>query len=292
MRPPLQSVERIIWSQGQRVSDSDTVVTEVPVALVYNGVSHVVMMATPTHLDDLALGFSLSEGILDSTAQLQDIELQQREHGVELNLTIAAQSFARLKERRRNLTGRTGCGLCGIESLEQAIPAASPISQEWNVSHQAIAVAAENLGKAQLLKGSTGGVHGAAWCSLQGEIELLREDVGRHNALDKLLGSLHHNAHSAHGFVLVTSRASYEMVAKVASHNIPVLAAVSAPTSLAIQQAEEAGVTLVAYAQAKRQVVYTRGDRLFEWVLGKRDGLSNTQPVPEPHKGTDKGTDA
>jgi FdhD protein len=266
MRPPLQQVERIIWSEGQRTSDSDTVVTEVPVALVYNGVSHVVMMATPTDLNDLALGFSLSEGILESPAQLLDYELLQREQGLELNLTIAAEAFAKLKDRRRNLTGRTGCGLCGIESLAQAIPAPARISQEWNVSHQAIAVAVESLGSTQLLKGKTGGVHGAAWCSLQGDIELLREDVGRHNALDKLLGSLHHNAHSAHGFVLVTSRASYEMVAKVASHNIPLLAAVSAPTSLAIEQAEDAGVTLVAYAQAKRQVVFTHSHRLFDRV--------------------------
>jgi FdhD protein len=266
LRPPLQQVERIIWSEGQRVSDLDTVVTEVPVALVYNGVSHVVMMATPTDLNDLALGFSLSEGILETPAQLLDFELQQREQGLELNLTIAAEAFAKLKDRRRNLTGRTGCGLCGIESLAQAIPAPTRINQEWNVSHQAIAIAVERLGSAQLLKGKSGGVHGAAWCSLRGEIELLREDVGRHNALDKLLGSLHHNPHSAQGFVLVTSRASYEMVAKVASHNIPLLAAVSAPTSLAIQQAEEAGVTLVAYAQEKRQVVYTHSHRLFDSV--------------------------
>jgi len=268
MRPPLQRVERIIWSEGQqRAVDSDTVVTEVPVALVYNGVSHVVMMATPTDLNDLALGFSLSENILQHPTQLLDFELHQREQGLELNLTITAEAFVKLKGRRRNLTGRTGCGLCGIESLAQAIPAPSPITVEWNVSHQAIAAAVERLSGAQLLKDKSGGVHGAAWCSLRGEIELLREDVGRHNALDKLLGSLHYNAHSAQGFVLVTSRASYEMVAKVASHNIPLLAAVSAPTSLAIQQAEEAGVTLVAYAQAKRQVVYARGDRLFDAVL-------------------------
>ncbi len=266
MRPPLQNVERLIWSEGERAFDTDTVVTEVPVALVYNGVSHVVMMATPTHLNDLALGFSLSEGILESPAQLLDFELQQQEQGLELNLTIAAEAFAKLKDRRRNLTGRSGCGLCGIESLAQAIPAPTRINREWNVSHQAIALAVERLGSAQLLKGKSGGVHGAAWCSLQGEIELLREDVGRHNALDKLLGSLHHNPHAARGFVLVTSRASYEMVAKVASHHIPLLAAVSAPTSLAIQQAEEAGVTLVAYAQAKRQVVFTHSHRLLDSV--------------------------
>jgi FdhD protein len=223
-----------------------------------------VMMATPTHLNDLALGFSLSEGILKYPTQLLDVELHTQEQGLELNLTIGAEAFAKLKDRRRNMTGRTGCGLCGIESLAQAIPAPARISAQWKVSHQAIALALEKLGSAQLLKCEAGGVHGAAWCSLRGDIELLREDVGRHNALDKLLGSLHRNAHSAQGFVLVTSRASYEMVAKVASHNIPILVAVSAPTSLAIQQAQEAGVTLVASAQAKRQVVYTRGDRLFE----------------------------
>lgn len=266
MRAPLQQVQRTVWSEGQRTSDADTVVTEVPVAFVYNGISQVVMMATPTHLSDLALGFSLSEGILEDSSQLLDLELNQREQGIELNLTIGAEAFAKLKDRRRNLTGRTGCGLCGIESLEQAVPAPPRITKEWKVSHQSIAVAVDSLGKTQLIEGNTGGVHGAAWCSLQGEIELLREDVGRHNALDKLLGSLHHNAHSAMGFVLVTSRASYEMVAKVASHNIPLLAAVSAPTSLAIQHAEEAGVTLVAYAQPERQVVFTHSQRLFDEV--------------------------
>ena len=264
MNPTLQQVARIVWSEGQRVSDSDTVVTEVPVALVYNGVSHIVTLATPSDLIDMALGFSLTEGILESPAQMLDSELHQRDKGLEVTMTVTAEAFAMLKQRRRNLTGRTGCGLCGVESLEQAIPAVTKVGDGWKISHQAIQRASESIDQIQHLKREAGGVHAAAWCSTVGAIELHREDVGRHNALDKLLGALHRNAHSAQGFVLVTSRASYEMVAKVASQKIPLLAAMSAPTSLAIEQADEAGLTLVAYVKADRQVIFTHAERCVE----------------------------
>lgn len=264
MNTEVQHVERYTWRGDSRVAEPDTVVTETPVALVYNGISHVVTMATPSHLAEMALGFSLSEGILETPAQLLDSELVQQEQGMEVRLTVTAQAFDRLKRRRRNMTGRTGCGLCGVESLEQAIPETFQITQEWGVSHRAIRAAVQSLEASQKIKRETGGVHAAAWCSLTGEIEILREDVGRHNALDKILGALHGKPCSAQGFVLITSRASYEMVAKVASQNIPVLVAVSAPTSLAIGQAKEAGLTLVAYAQPERQVVFTHPERLSE----------------------------
>lgn len=264
MNPEVQEVERYSWNSGHLSYESDTVATETPVALVYNGVSHVVTMATPTNLPDMALGFSLSEGILDSPSQLLDCDLRQREQGLELAMKITSGAFAKLKLRRRNLTGRTGCGLCGVEALEQAIVAPAQVSRDYKISHEAIQNAVEGLARAQSLKRSFGGVHGAAWCSVNGSVELLREDVGRHNALDKLIGSLHQEATSTEGFVLVTSRASYEMVAKVASQNIPLLAAMSSPTSLAIQQADEAGLTLVAYAQSGRQVVFAHAEKFLE----------------------------
>ena len=259
-----QSVSRLTWTAGGVVRDTDAVVIETPVALVYNGVSHVVTMATPSHLEDLALGFSLSEGILESADQLLDWELHSRERGVELAMTITAEPFARLRQRRRNLTGRTGCGLCGLESLEQAIPQPAPVTRNYGVPHAVLQRAVKALDAAQTLKRSTGGVHGAVWCDLTGEIRLVREDVGRHNALDKLLGALCRDKDAGDGFVLVTSRASYEMVAKVASCDIPILAAVSAPTSLAIEQALQCGVTLAGYVQPGRQVIYTHAQRVVE----------------------------
>jgi FdhD protein len=255
---------RHTWERGQLRRDEDAIVTEVPVALVYNGVSHVVMMATPSDLEDLALGFSLSEGVLERGEQLLDLELFEREHGIELAITIGSGAFAALRQRRRNLAGRTGCGICGIESLQQAIPAAVPVSGDLRLSHAALQAAVLALGQRQSLKRLTGGVHGAAWCDAQGRIELVREDVGRHNALDKLLGALQGNAHSAAGFVLVTSRASYEMVAKAAACNIELLAAVSAPTSLAVHQARLSGLTLVGFLQPGRQVIYANPQRILE----------------------------
>jgi FdhD protein len=256
-------VIRTAWNSGEITEGTDSVAAEVAVALVYNGISQVVMMATPNDLEDFALGFSLSEGILNSPKQLLDYEEIQTDKGIELALTITAEPFAALKERRRNLVGRTGCGLCGAESLEQAITAPNSISAELEVSHKALQRAIAALGGKQQLQQQTGAVHGAAWCNAQGEIQILREDVGRHNALDKLLGAISKQEQEA-GFVLVTSRASYEMVAKTASANIPLLAAVSAPTSLAIELAEQSGLTLVGFSRTGRHVIYTNGYRLTE----------------------------
>jgi FdhD protein len=256
-------VPRKVWSAGEITQGVDCVATETAVAMVYNGISHVVMMATPADLEDFALGFSLSEGIVESPKQLLDFEEIETEQGIELAITITAKPFVALKIRRRNLVGRTGCGLCGAESLEQAITAPKSIDAEITVSHQALQTAIGALNGHQALQQSTGAVHGAAWCNSNGEIQLLREDVGRHNALDKLLGAISKWPPAA-GFVLVTSRASYEMVSKTASANIPLLAAVSAPTSLAITLAEQSGLTLVGFSRLGRHVVYANGFRLKE----------------------------
>lgn len=261
-----RQVSRIDWRDGQRLSDTDSIAIETPVALVYNGISHVVTMATPSQLEDLALGFSLSEGIIDLPEQLLDCEQHDRDRGIEMELRITAEHFARLKERRRNLTGRTGCGLCGLESLEQAIPEPVVVQADFAVSHDALERAVVAMNATQPLKQQTGGVHGAAWCDLEGVIEFAREDVGRHNALDKLLGALAREGHASQGFVLVSSRASYEMVAKVAARGIPILATVSAPTSLAVEHAAACGLTLISFVQPGRQVIYACPERVVEEV--------------------------
>ncbi len=255
------SISRLSWERGSASRDVDQVVEECPVAMVYNGVSQVVMMATPADLEDFALGFSLTEAIIDSPEQLLDIEVTHQELGIELQMTITGGAFAGLKQRRRNLTGRTGCGLCGAESLAQAIPKPSAVSAKLVIKPDALARAGRAMESLQPLKDVTGSVHGAAFCDPDGAVLLLREDVGRHNALDKLIGALQ-SSRAGEGFILVTSRASYEMVAKSARANIALLAAVSAPTSLAISQAEASGLTLVGHVSEDRQVVYSCPERV------------------------------
>ena len=255
------------WQQGETSSGEEKVALEIPVALVYNGISHVVMMATPHNLEELAVGFSLSEGIIDSIDQFYTMGIEVKAEGIELNIEISTEKFVQLKHWRRNQTGRTGCGLCGAESLQQAIRPVPQVSPATPVSAEVLQRAINSLSEQQLLQQQTGASHCAAWYDHDAKMLILREDVGRHNALDKLIGALHlQDAELQDGLSIISSRASYEMVAKVASHHIPLLAAVSAPTSLAIQQAEEAGVTLVAYAQAKRQVVFTHSHRLLDSV--------------------------
>ena len=250
-----RSVEKREWRKGEVTTATDLVVEEAPVALVYNGISHAVMMATPTDLEEFALGFSLSEGILENADELLDFRVEDTADGLELHLTILTGPFARLKEKRRNLTGRTGCGLCGAESLEQAMEIPPAVSRRLGFSHDAIDTAVTRLTAHQPLQGQTGASHGAAWCDPEGNILIVREDVGRHNALDKLLGALA-GPPAEPGFVLVSSRASYEMVAKTARLDIPMLVSVSAPTSLAIEIAERCRMTLAGFSQPGRHVVY------------------------------------
>ena len=255
--------DRVIWEAGEISQGVDRVAVEMPIAMVYNGISHAVMMATPRDLEDFALGFSLSEGIVDSPDQLLGCEENQTQKGIELALTIMAGPFAALNQRRRTLVGRTGCGLCGIESLEQAIPKPTEIESSLQITHAALENALVTLDEKQILQQQTGAVHAAAWCDVNGQLLFLREDVGRHNALDKLLGARSRlGDESREGFALVTSRASYEMVFKAASANIALLASVSAPTSLAIELAVKCGLTLVAFTRPGRHVIYAGPQRL------------------------------
>ncbi|RUR35482.1 formate dehydrogenase accessory sulfurtransferase FdhD [Vreelandella populi] len=243
------------WVAG---SQEDTLAMEVPVALVYNGISHAVMMASPADLEDLALGFSLTEGIIAHPHECYDREVKEEKNGLAVHLNIATQRLIALKERRRSMTGRTGCGLCGTEALEQAIRPIPTVTAP-PLDDTAIQYAIGELANYQPLKAATGAVHGAAWCDLQGHIQRLREDVGRHNALDKLIGTLARDGVPLEkGFVLVSSRASYEMVHKCASAGIGALVAVSAATALAVEQAQAAGLLLAGFARPGRHLIYHR----------------------------------
>ena len=254
--PGSRSAQRSTWQRGTTRNNSDLLVEECAVALVYNDISHVVMMATPTDLRDFALGFSLSEGILNTPAQLLDFDVIEADNGLELRMQITAEPFQLLKQRRRNLEGRTGCGLCGAESLAQAIRPPRQVSTSLDLAHDAIDRALGQLHSRQPLRQATGAAHAAAWCRGNGEVVLVREDVGRHNALDKLLGALWSEGFDSRGFVLVTSRASYELVMKTASADIPALVAVSAPTSMAVDYARACGIALFGFAADGRHSRY------------------------------------
>ena len=248
---------------GLAFASRDWVAEEVPVALEFNGISHAVMLVTPLDLEDFALGFALSEGILDNAGELYGVDEEPSALGITLHLQVAGAAFARLKDRRRSMTGRTGCGLCGTESLAQVGRALPVLADTPRSSRQAIGRAMAQLCSLQTLQQATGAVHAAAWCSAQGEVRWLREDVGRHNALDKLIGALVRNhVDAAAGFIAVTSRASFEMVQKTAMAGVSLLAAVSAPTSLAVTTAQRCGMALIGFARGQDLVVYCHAERL------------------------------
>ena len=251
------------WKNGQKVLRDDTVAEEVPVALVYNGISHAVMLATPADLEDFALGFSLTEGIIEVQEEIYGTEIVEVENGIRVEMDIASERFQYLKERRRNLTGRTGCGLCGTDSLSQAVRMPPLVMSNPVFSTEVIHWGFEKMDELQLLKKKTGATHAAAWLDANGNVGLVREDVGRHNALDKLIGALvRQKADRSTGAALVTSRASYEMVQKCGSAGIGMLAAVSAPTALAIQIANEINLTLLGFVRENGHTVYAHPQRL------------------------------
>ena len=257
----LASVVR--WRDGQRRVVDDWVTEEVPVALEFNGVSHAVMLATPADLEDFALGFGLAEGIFTSAADLHDCEVRHSPQGITVAMQISARCFAALKERRRTLAGRTGCGVCGTESLDKVLRPVPVIEPATQIHSTAIARAMREMREHQVLCQATGAVHAAAWCSIAGAVLLAREDVGRHNALDKLIGALAKSELQRDaGFIAVTSRASVEMVQKAAVAGAPLLAAVSAPTSLAVETADAAQMALVGLARQGNLVVYSHAERI------------------------------
>jgi len=241
----------------------DSVAEEVPVAFEYNGISHAVMLATPGDLEDFAFGFSLSEGILSRPDEIYDIAVEETDGGIILRLQIAAAAFFQLKQRRRTLAGRTGCGLCGAESLVQVTRDLPPLGgADTSLSLAALCEAMRRLPAEQRLQQSTGAVHAACHVAADGAISHVREDVGRHNALDKTLGSLTRARHFGAGGLIVTSRASFEMVQKTVALGYGLLAAVSAPTAAAVRLAEHLNLTLVGFLRGERCAIYTHPSRI------------------------------
>jgi len=251
------------WRGEQHERKQDYIAEEVPISLVYNGLPHVVMLATPTDLEEFALGFSITEGIIKNPQELLSARIYNRSNGIEVQLKIPDHRFQCLADKGRNLTGRTGCGLCGASTLRQAIRQPNPVNGYLTLSAAELRSALTDIKQHQKLNQLTGAVHAAAWATPEQGILNIREDVGRHNALDKLIGFLLHTGKDlSSGFVIITSRASYEMVQKTAWVGITLLAAVSAPTGLAIRLADEAGLTLIGFARDDQHVVYTHPQRL------------------------------
>jgi len=263
------SVEVVKWAEHGREVCRDEVAAEVPVALEYNGISHVVMLASPHDLEDFALGFSLTEEVLSEPAEIYECEVVPTEDGILVRMRISAERFAGLKDMRRNLTGRTGCGLCGVETLKQAIRRPPPVKSDALFSASTLNSGMRIMQSLQLMQRHSGATHAAAWLTPDGTVDMVREDVGRHNALDKLIGALAREGRDlSRGAALITSRASYEMVQKAATVGIGFVAAISAPTSLAVRMALETNLTLVGFVREQRHVVYAGKQRLIPQETG------------------------
>jgi FdhD protein len=242
---------------------SAAVAEEVPVALIYNRRPHVVMMATPADYEDFAVGFSLSEEIVGAPHDIRECVVMPYAQGVEIQLTIPDAAAEVLGGRSRELIGRTGCGLCGVQTVTEALRPARTVAADWTLSPDALWRAEAALAGRQTINQATGAVHAAAWATPDCELRVVREDVGRHNALDKVTGALARaGTDPASGFVVMTSRASYELVQKVAVAGVPILATVSRPTGLAIRLADAAGVTLIALLRGHSANVYAHPRRV------------------------------
>lgn len=267
MHPPVRKVSRQVWRDGGFSDGERAIPEETAVALTYNGGSYAVMMATPQDLEDFAVGFSLSEGIISASGDIESLEIFQSDAGIELRMWLKAPYSDRLQQRRRYIAGPTGCGLCGIDSLEEAMRPAAIVADGPAFAPQQIMEAMRGLPPLQKLNVETRAVHAAAFWTPEHGIVALREDVGRHNALDKLAGTLAQEALAANqGVVLLTSRVSVEMVQKTATIGVSTLVSVSAPTSLAVRMAERAGITLIAIARSDGFEVFTHSRRITSGV--------------------------
>ncbi len=259
----LLTVPATRWSGGVSAPVTEEVIEETPVAIVYNRIPHVVMMATPKDLEDFALGFSISEELIPSREDLLDVRVERYSQGVELTVTVTESCEAVIAGRSRRLAGRTGCGICGADSIAAVVRPVHRVPAGGPLSPAAIARAFEALANLQVLNRASGAVHAAGWATRDGSILLAREDVGRHNALDKLVGAvLRAGLDATEGFVVVTSRASFEMVQKATLLGAPLLAAISGPTGLAVRLATESGLTLVGFARGDRLTVYSGPERI------------------------------
>jgi FdhD protein len=270
MRNPVGTVDCQVWRDGGGSDGARTVPEETALALTYNGGTYAVMMGTPQDLGDFAIGFSLSEGIIQSPADIDSLDIVDLADGVELRMWLAPAKADRVSERRRHIAGPTGCGICGIESIAEAVRPAAVVGQGRSFSPQQIMSAMQAVPPLQKLNRKTRAVHAAAFWTPARGIVALREDVGRHNALDKLAGALAQDRIAAgEGMVLLTSRVSVEMVQKTAAMGAPLMVAVSAPTALAVRMADAAGITLAAIARADGFEVFTHQGRIVSAIAVK-----------------------
>ncbi len=251
-------VWRVREGRKQAAPEADRLAEETPVALEFNGISHATMLATPRDLEDFALGFALTEGIVGAASDVRGIDLDARADGIVVQLEIATACEVRLKERRRAMAGRTGCGLCGVETLPEVLRPVAPLPALPPLPLASLLSAMRALRARQPLHDLTGATHAAGWADAAGDVRIAREDVGRHNALDKLIGALARaGLPGPQGMAVVSSRASFEMVQKTASAGIGVLGAVSAPTALARRLAEQTGLTLAGFVRGADATLYT-----------------------------------
>src|ERR1700724_2362389 len=263
MMEPARAVSRRIWREGSLSVGSRSIPEETAVALTYTGGTHAGTMTTPRDWEDLAVGFSLSEGVISSSADIDSLDVVPLDDGVELRMWLSKPKADRLQERRRHIAGPTGCGLCGIETVAEAMRPAAVVGPGRQFSSEQIMTAMRNISSRQKLNLETRAVHAPAFWDVNGGIVAAREDVGRHNALDKLSGALARASIAAgEGIILLTSRVSVEMVQKSAAIGVPVMVAVSAPTALAVRMADAAGITLVAIARADGFEVFTHPRRI------------------------------
>jgi FdhD protein len=271
VQDPVRIVDRRIWRDGALSEGVRSIPEETAIALTYNGGSYAVMMATPRDLADFAVGFSLSEGIIQSPGDIDSLEIVDLDDGIELRMWLAQSKADRLSERRRHIAGPTGCGLCGIDSITEAVRPAAIVTQGSSFSPQQIAAAMQSIPPLQVINIETRAVHAAGFWTPARGIVALREDVGRHNALDKLAGALAQEklqgkVDTSEGMVLLTSRVSVELVQKTAAIGAPLMVAVSAPTALAVRMAEAANITLAAIARADGFEVFTHPQRITSGV--------------------------
>src|SRR6266403_3546450 len=270
MMNPAQIVYRQMWRESGPSAGRRSIPEETAIALTYNGGTYAVMMATPQDLEDFAVGFSLNEGVINSSADIDSLDIVRLDDGVELRMWLSKPKADRLQERRRHIAGPTGCGLCGIDSIAEAMRPAAVIGHGQQFSSEQIMAAMQKLPLLQKLNTATRAVHAAAFWHFTGGIVALREDVGRHNALDKLSGALARASVVANdGIILLTSRVSVEMVQKSAVIGAPVIVSVSAPTALAVRMADAAGLTLAAIARADGFDVFTHPYRISSEAVVK-----------------------
>jgi FdhD protein len=267
MARPVSKVRRRAFSTKGETSGDRSIPEEVAVALTYSGGSYAVMMATPDDLEDFAVGFTLTEGIVTSPDEICSLEVVPEANGIELRMWLDEADTARVNERRRYIAGPTGCGLCGVDSLDQAMRPAATVARSAHFTPEQIMRAVASIAPLQTVNHETRAVHAAGFWHPDRGLVALREDVGRHNALDKLVGALARGgSDAAGGVVVLTSRVSVEMVQKSAATGAEVIVAVSAPTALAVRTAEAAGITLIGIARADGFEVFTHGDRITTGV--------------------------